>query len=120
MMSGPNKQVNSLHIDPKIDGRKLYGPNVLISFGALNDEFNLTDGSKFNMNSRFSSLLVKENGKWLIKGFHASGNLFDNPVLWIGVKKTAIWTGGIAGVIGLVLGMIVMAALRRRPVTAAH
>jgi hypothetical protein len=115
MMSGPDKRVESLRIDPKVDGRKLYGANVLISFGSLNDEFHLTDGSKFNMNSRFSSLLVKENGKWLIKGFHSSGNLFDNPVLSIYVKKTALWTGVIAGVLGLVLGILLMAVLRRKP-----
>jgi uncharacterized protein (TIGR02246 family) len=120
MMSGPDKRVHSLHIDPKVEGRKLYGPAVLISFGSLNDEFHLTDGSKFNMNSRFSSLLVNENGKWLIKGFHSSGNLFDNAVLWIYVKKTATWTGIIAGAVGLVLGLILMAMFRRKPAATVH
>jgi ketosteroid isomerase-like protein len=119
MMKGPDRRVESLSLTPTIEGRKMYGPNVLISYGNLGDHFKLTDGTEFNMNSRFSSLLVKEDGKWLMKGFHASGNIFDNPVMWIAVKKVGTWVGIGAGVAGAIVGFILAKILggRRTPTT---
>jgi hypothetical protein len=118
MMTGPNKRVESLSATPTIEGRKMYGPDALISYGTLGDKYKLTDGSDFVMNARFSSLLVKDNGRWLIKGFHSSGNIFDNPVMWIAVKRTATWVGIGAGAAGAIVGFILAKALgaRRRAV----
>jgi hypothetical protein len=106
MLKGSGKMVETITVTPKIEGRKFYGENVLISYGTLGDTFKLTDGKDFTLNSRFSSLLVKENGKWLMKGFHASANVFDNPVQTIVVKKVALWTGIGAAVVGIVIGFI--------------
>jgi len=114
MMSGPNAIVASASAAPVIEGRKLYGDNVLISYGTLGDKFKLNDGTEFTLNSRFSSLLVKENGAWHLKGFHASADVFDNPVQTIVVKKTAMWSGIIGGLIGLILGIIGSMFFRRK------
>ena len=114
MMTGPDKRVDSVSIAPVVEGRQLYGPNVLISYGSLGDHFKLTDGSDLPLNSRFSSLLVKENGKWLIKGFHASANVFDNPILSIVAKRVALWSALISGVIGAAIGFIGGKLLRKR------
>jgi len=114
MITSPNHIVESLQLAPVVDGRSLYGPNVAISYGHLNDEFKLTDGTEFKMDSRFSSLLVKENGKWLMKGFHASGNLFDNPVQKIILKKMALWTAMISIAIGLLFGYLGARLMARR------
>lgn len=114
MMTGSNRIVASLKINPTIEGRKMYGPNTLISYGSLGDEYKLTDGSDFTMNARFSSLMVKEDGRWLIKGFHSSGNLFDNPVMWIAVKRTAMWVGIIAGAAGALVGFILARLMKSR------
>lgn len=119
MMADPNHLVESLKLNPVIEGRRMYGPNVAISYGTLGDEFKLTDGTEFKMDSRFSSLLVKENGKWLMKGFHASGNIFDNPVQKIILKKMAMWTAMISIVIGLLLGYVTAKLLARRKARAA-
>lgn len=118
MLSGPDKRVESFKVNPVVEGRKLYGPNVLISYGTLGDEFKLTDGTEFTLNSRFSSLLVKKDGKWLMKGFHASANVFDNPVQSIVVKKVALWTGVIAAVCGLLIGFVGGRLLGRRAAPA--
>ena len=119
MLKGANRIVESIHANPKVEGRQLYGPNVLISYGSLGDEFKLTDGKQFTLNSRFSSLLVKENGKWLLKGFHASANVFDNPVMGIAMKQAAIWAGGLAGVAGLAMGFLLGRIGRRRKAATA-
>ena len=115
MMSGPDKRVESIKVNPVVEGRRFYGSNVLISYGTLGDEFKLTDGTEFTLNSRFSSLLVNKDGKWLMKGFHASANVFDNPVQSIVVKKVALWTGVIAAVSGLAIGFVTAKLLGRRP-----
>lgn len=47
MMSGPDKIVEAINVSPVVEGRKQYGPDVMISYGALGDEFTLTDGRKF-------------------------------------------------------------------------
>jgi ketosteroid isomerase-like protein len=106
MMNAPDKIVESIHANPAVEGRKFYGPDVLISYGTLGDEFTLTDGRKFNLNSRFSSLLVRENGVWKLKGFHASANVFDNPILGIAIRKVGLWVGIGAGVMGIGLGFV--------------
>jgi hypothetical protein len=115
MLEGTNKRVESVTVSPTIEGRQLYGKNVLISYGTLGDRFKLTDGSDFTLNSRFSSLLVNENGKWMIKGFHASANIFDNPVQGIVIKRVALFAGLIAGAVGLIVGFIAGKLLRRKP-----
>lgn len=118
MMEGPNRIVQSLTANPTIEGRKMYGPNALISYGSLGDHYKLTDGSEFVMNARFSSLLVREDGKWLIKGFHSSGNLFDNQVMWIAVKRTATWVGIGAGAVGALVGFLLAKLFAARRKTA--
>jgi len=114
MMNGPEKIVESMHANPVVEGRKLYGPDVLISYGSLGDEFTLTDGRKFALNSRFSSLLVRENGVWKLKGFHASANVFDNPILGIAAKKVGLWAGVGCGVLGLLVGFVLAKVTGRK------
>jgi hypothetical protein len=63
--------------------------------------------------------VVKKNGKWKVASFHASTNTFDNPVLWIAVKRVAIWTGVSAGLLGLVLGFSAAWLLRKRTARAS-
>ena len=66
----------------------------------------LPDGSLPNR-ARYTNFFVKKDGKWKVASFHASTDLFDNPVLHIAVRRTAMWTGGIAGVAGLAIGCAV-------------
>jgi ketosteroid isomerase-like protein len=104
MMNGPNKIVQSITIDPTVDElTHLYG-NTGVAFGSSKDHFKLTDGRDFVSETRWTGTLVKKDGKWKVASFHASANAFDNPILWIAVKKTAMWAGIAAGLVGLVLG----------------
>jgi ketosteroid isomerase-like protein len=114
MMHGPNRIVESIHIDPTVDElTHLYG-DTGIAFGSSHDHFKLTDGMDFEVDTRWSAAVVKKNGKWLIASFHASTNMFDNPILRIAIRKVAIWTALVAGVSGLLVGFLGGRVLKRK------
>jgi len=119
MMNGDHRVVDSIRIDPTVDElTHLYG-NTGVAFGSSRDHFKLTDGRDFELETRWSGTVVKKNGKWKVASFHASTNTFDNPVLWIAVKRVGIWTGLSAGLLGLVLGFGVSRLLRKRTAKAS-
>jgi ketosteroid isomerase-like protein len=114
MTSGANRIVTRFQTNATVDELTiLYGGIAGIAFGSSNDHFELAGGKTFDLNGRWSATLVKENGRWLVANFHASSNLFDNPVLNLATKYT-VW----AGVGGLLIGAVVMLVgamvLRRR------
>lgn len=120
MMTGPDRVVEKLTADPTVDALStLYHGDTAVSFGRMNDEYTLRDGMQFKMDSKWSATLVKEGDRWLIANFHASTNAFDNSILRLVASKTAWWSGGVALVVGLLLGAIGMRFLRRRPASPA-
>jgi len=107
MMNGPNKIVESITIDPTVDElTHLYG-DTGVAFGSSKDHFKLTDGRDFVAETRWTGTLVKKDGKWKVASFHASANAFDNPILWIALKKVGMWVGIGAAVLGLVIGFLI-------------
>lgn len=114
MMVGDNRIVESLTAAPAIDGRSIHG-DTSISYGHMNDTFKLRDGLEFHLDSRFSAWLTREDGHWLVRGFHASGNIFDNDIQKTIVRKASTWTGGIGLLVGLGIGALIGRMLRRKP-----
>lgn len=117
MMTGPDRRVQSVKADPKVTDRHIYDDGKwAVSWGELNDHFTLTDGSDLAMNSRFTATIARRGDEWKVTSFHVSVNAFDNPVLRLAAKKTALWTGVVVGVIALVVGVIAGRLIaRRRP-----
>lgn len=106
MLSEPNKVVTSYSATVNVDELTiLYGGTTGISFGSAVEHFKLNDGQMLDLPARWSATLVKDGDKWLIASLHASDNLFDNPLLTI-AKRTAYWAGGVALVLGLLLGFV--------------
>lgn len=113
MTKGDNRKVNSYKTDAEVDElTHLYG-DTGVATGHNRDQFVLTDGRDFVVDTRWTATLVMKDGKWKVASFHASTDMFDNPVLHIAVRRTAMWTGGIAGAAGLVIGLLVAWFLRR-------
>lgn len=104
MMTGPNRIVQSVSSDPKVTDRHVYG-DWAVSWGEMNDHFKLTDGSDLRMGSKFTATIARRGDAWKVTSFHASVNAFDNSILSIAVKKTALWTGVVAGAISLIVGL---------------
>ena len=102
MMAGPNHVVAKLSCNPVVDDRHVYG-DWAVSWGQMNDHFELTDGSKLDLNSRFTATIVRRGPAWKVASFHVSTNAFANPILRMAAKK-----GGSRGFIfGIVPGLII-------------
>ena len=81
-----------------------YGNNTGISFGHTIAQYKLL-GKELELKSRWTATLVKENGRWLLAGYHVSMNVLDNPL--INAAKGGLYlAAGAALVGGLVLGLL--------------
>ena len=109
MMTGPEKRVDKVSADPKVDDRHVYG-DWAVSWGRMNDHFVLTDGSNLDMNSRFTATIAKRGDVWKVSSFHVSVNAFANPIMKTVAKKA----GGVGAMIGGLLGLIVGRLIGRR------
>src|SRR5439155_21933819 len=113
MMTGPDRRVDSIHADPQVAGRHVYG-DWAVSWGSMNDEFLMTDGAKLRLDSCFTAVVARRGAEWKVVGFHLSTNPFDNPILSYAVKRTALVFAASAGVAALVVGFGAGWLVRRR------
>ncbi len=82
----------------------MHGGDTGISFGKTVAEYDLL-GKQYEIESRWTATLVKEDGQWLLAAYHISMNTLDNPLL--DASKKAIYLGGaIALVVGIFIGRI--------------
>ena len=89
----------------------LYGGDMGIVFGKSVGHYTVP-GREFDMENRWTATLVKEDGRWVVGSYHVSANVLDNPVLDI-AKKTVYLTGGITLLVGIVLGFVGPAVIRK-------
>lgn len=118
MMTGEQRVVKSITANPEILGRHV-DTDWAVSWGNLHDDFTLVDGTRLPLNTLFTATIARRGNQWLVTGFHASVNVFDNPVLALAIRKTALWTGLGAGLVGIVLGALLTRLLGRRPASGA-
>lgn len=116
MTKGPKRVVEKSTINPVPDELViLYNDGkTAVAWGSSKDHYKLTDGTEFDQDTRWSATVVKKDGKWKVASVHISVDMFDNPILHMAIKKTAIWVGSIAGGGGLVVGLVAGALLFRR------
>lgn len=89
----------------------LHGDDTGISYGTSVARYNVL-GKDFELTNHWSATLVKEDGRWVIAGYHVSGNILDNPLL--NTAKTSLyWVCGVALALGLILGALVTKFLTR-------
>lgn len=106
MLGGDNSVISEADAAPIIEGRKLFGDQI-ISIGAMNDSFTIrATGQKLPFNSRFSALVVKQDGRYLVSGLHLSANVFDNPVLSAATNFYKLLAGATA-VVALIFGILI-------------
>jgi len=112
MMKGDHPVVAKITSNPEVLGRHFQG-DWAISWGNLNDHFELTDGSQLPLNSHFTATIARRGDRWLVAAFHVSVNAFDNPVMALAVKKVSVLVGVVSLVAGLLVGVIATRLLRR-------
>jgi uncharacterized protein (TIGR02246 family) len=113
MMTGPDKRVEKVSADPKVDDRHVYG-DWAVSWGRMNDHFVLTDGSQLAMDSKFTATIARRGDAWKVASFHVSVNAFDNAILGIAAKKAGSWSLIIGALVGVVIGLVVGVIMGRR------
>ena len=116
MLDGPNSIVESFTTTPVVDELTiLYGGDAGVVFGSSRDSFRLRSGQSFDLDSRWTATVVNTGAGWKIASFHASTNLFDNPLL-AAAKRFGIIAAIVALIVGFAAGFFV--ARRRRARTA--
>lgn len=68
--------------------------NTAVAFGHSNDRYELAGGETWEVKPQWSATIVRQNGRWLIAGFHYSVNMLDNPVL--SAQRNWLMGGGAA------------------------
>ena len=117
MMSGENSVVESVTADPQVDGRTIVD-NMAISFGHMNDSFKMRNGMEFRLDSRFSAWVVKDGDRWVLRGLHLSGNIFDNEIQTAVLRRTMLASGGLTGLAGLIAGWMIGRWMGRKKAAA--
>lgn len=113
MLKGETRVVKEFHCEPTVDElTHLYG-DTGVAFGSSKDAYSLTDGREFLATTRWTGTLVRKGDRWKVASFHASESVFNNPILDL-AKRALYWTGGVAGVVGLLAGVVVGRVTKRR------
>jgi hypothetical protein len=120
MSEGDTKQVESARASLTADEPTAFynDKNTGVVFGDLVQDFKFADGTDVTLKSRWTATFVREDGRWLMAAVHVSANIFDNPVLGIAVKKTAMQAGIGAAVVGLVIGWLIGRTRKTKPARA--
>src|SRR5262249_16585830 len=92
---------------------------LVVASGPMKDDYALKNhDTTVHLNSRWQATLIKDNDRWLLIGFSASADAFDNEVVDLYLKKAKFTGGGWGLGIGVALGialMLVVGRLRSRP-----
>jgi len=83
-----------------------------VVYGTSTDHYTLADNSTLDIDSHWTATVVKRDGRWLVQTFHAGVNMLDNPILEKVRQANYLW-GAIGLFIGLLLGALLMRALKR-------
>lgn len=87
--------------------------NVAIAWGWIDNSLQFVNGSKLDVNGRWSTTMIKESDKWKIASIHFSTNIFDNALL-NQAKNSLMWVGIITLIIGLIVGWFIGKKRRAR------
>lgn len=114
MLKGPDAVLKGVRLDMKVDRlTDLYGDTGL-AFGDSDAVYVMRTGIELPVRTRWTCALVRQDGRFRIAAFQASPNAFDNTILTQKSRAAAFKGGGIGAVAGLLLGLAVPLARRRR------
>jgi uncharacterized protein (TIGR02246 family) len=115
MSGGETPQVELTGTDFEVDDLSIIrGGDTAIAFGSMDDHFKMETGMAFDLHSRWTATLAKENDRWLLAAFQISTNMFDNGVSRLQTQWASVKSGVIALVAGLLLGVLGGVWLKRR------
>ena len=120
-ITGKDAVIRKLTVAPIVEGEtRIYDGRFAVAHGRDRETYELSTGQTYEMVTRWTASLIKENGQWKITSFHAGVNFLDNPVL-AAAGKSSIYlaaAGGIAGLFAGWLGMYLWCRRRRKKLAA--
>ena len=111
LFEGENSILKRITVAPSADAlTEFFGDSIGVAQGTSNDKFEFRKVGPRELTSRWTALVVKDQGQWKVARVHMSANVLDNPVLdasnTVGNLKLAA-----GAFVGFVLGALLM---RRR------
>ncbi|MCB1044674.1 MAG: nuclear transport factor 2 family protein [Acidobacteria bacterium] len=107
MLSGPNAIVKDLKVSFEADAlTRLYSETTGMAYGYSKDSYVLNNGETFEIQGRWTCVIVKQGDEWKISAFHYSANIFNNPILDSYKEMLPKLGFGVTGIALLIGGMI--------------
>jgi hypothetical protein len=116
-----SKFIKKMMVQPTTDMRVvLLDGKMVISSGNMRDTYDLVRGgqglahppAQVALGSRWSATLIREEDRWVLVSFSASTNAFNNEVITLYRKRERYLSAGIAGLVGLIVGIIIGLLIR--------
>jgi len=109
MFKAEGSILEDVQIEPKADMETMLVSDRLgVNRGSSTDTYTLKAGRTVVLNTRWTSSVIKEDGRWKLLTLHVGVDMLDNPIL-AAIGQLKYWWGAI----GLLLGMIAMFVLGR-------
>jgi hypothetical protein len=95
--------------NPTTDRRLILNDgNLVIASGPMNDVYELTrHGRTVELHSRWEATLIRDADRFLLVGFAASTNAFDNQVVDLYLMQTRYTGWAVGGGVGLLVGLVI-------------
>ena len=78
----PDAVLKSLHVEPQASLQtKIYDGRFGICYGTSVDTYELSDGRKFDFDSKWTATLIKEDGQWKLLALHVGVDPIENPLI---------------------------------------
>ncbi len=107
MMTGPDAIVKDLKLSFEAGAlARLYSDTTGMAYGSSADKYVLTSGREFEIQGRWTCVIVKQDDQWKVSAFHYSANLFDNAILNT-LQGLLLKVGIAAAGIGLLVGGLI-------------
>lgn len=86
-----------------------YGPDTAVANGTLIDLYTFRGGSTMQLESAWTTTVVRLDDRWRIASLHFSADVFDNPII-DNTKRFILW----AAIGGLLTGLVLTWVFMRR------
>ena len=107
LLHSKNAILAKIIINPKGDGPPVFfGEKVAFNTGSSSDTYITKSGHEVVIDTRWTSTLLKENGKWKLFRLHAGGDILDNPLINAAKENLYIF-GGVGIAIGFIVGFFI-------------
>lgn len=106
MVKGPERYIDKYTTAAKIGAHARFYGDVAVADGSMRDTFFPVSRATFSLDSRWSSVSVKQDGQWKVTALHLSSNVFSNDLMQ--EAQSFVWKAGMGGAVGgLLLGLLV-------------